>query len=302
MEAYNPVYAILYAYFSEDEDVDDPEIYKIILADYEFSILPEPGCYEYPVFVLRGDETMKNLFDAAMKAAATGADSFQIEKDGRTLKYTILETKQVDQALAAQYQIPQDIDWTDDELHTVTFYFKSNKCFREKHHCTPCRARIKPKVGYESFTDPTTIDVIHCDECDKYFVTKEIFIAKGGCWKYYVSAEFDPSMSSRDRELARWAQLYNSQREIFDDFAQQTNINHDGYTTTKPTTQRQSLLRYFIDSGKYTEGEIIQYFHEQYLDTGWHGEKATQKVRSDLNYLLDYCTELKTINAKLERP
>jgi len=302
MEAYNPVYAILYAYFSEDEDVDDPEIYKIILADYEFSILPEPGCYEYPVFVLRGDETMKNLFDAAMKAAATGADSFQIEKDGRTLKYTILETKQVDQALAAQYQIPQDIDWTDDELHTVTFYFKSNKCFREKHHCTPCRARIKPKVGYESFTDPTTIDVIHCDECDKYFVTKEIFIAKGGCWKYYVSAEFDPSMSSRDRELARWAQLYNSQREIFDDFAQQTNINHDGYTTTKPTTQRQSLLRYFIDSGKYTEGEIIQYFHEQYLDTGWHGEEATQKVRSDLNYLLDYCTELKTINAKLERP
>ena len=302
MEAYNPVYAILYAYFSEDEDVDDPEIYKIILADYEFSILPEPGCYEYPVFVLRGDETMKNLFDAAMKAAATGADSFQIEKDGRTLKYTILETKQVDQALAAQYQIPQDIDWTDDELHTVTFYFKSNKCFREKHHCTPCRARIKPKVGYESFTDPTTIDVIHCDDCDKYFVTKEIFIAKGGCWKYYVSAEFDPSMSSRDRELARWAQLYNSQREIFDDFAQQTNINHDGYTTTKPTTQRQSLLRYFIDSGKYTEGEIIQYFHEQYLDTGWHGEEATQKVRSDLNYLLDYCTELKTINAKLERP
>lgn len=302
MEAYNPVYAILYAYFSEDEDVDDPEIYKIILADYEFSILPEPGCYEYPVFVLRGDETMKNLFDAAMKAAATGADSFQIEKDGRTLKYTILETKQVDQALAAQYQIPQDIDWTDDELHTVTFYFKSNKCFREKHHCTACRARIKPKVGYESFTDPTTIDVIHCDECDKYFVTKEIFIAKGGCWKYYVSAEFDPSMSSRDRELARWAQLYNSQREIFDDFAQQTNINHDGYTTTKPTTQRQSLLRYFIDSGKYTEGEIIQYFHEQYLDTGWHGEEATQKVRSDLNYLLDYCTELKTINAKLERP
>lgn len=302
MEAYNPVYAILYAYFSEDEDVDDPEIYKIILADYEFSILPEPGCYEYPVFVLRGDETMKNLFDAAMKAAATGADSFQIEKDGRTLKYTILETKQVDQALAAQYQIPQDIDWTDDELHTVTFYFKSNKCFRGKHHCTPCRARIKPKVGYESFTDPTTIDVIHCDECDKYFVTKEIFIAKGGCWKYYVSAEFDPSMSSRDRELARWAQLYNSQREIFDDFAQQTNINHDGYTTTKPTTQRQSLLRYFIDSGKYTEGEIIQYFHEQYLDTGWHGEEATQKVRSDLNYLLDYCTELKTINAKLERP
>lgn len=302
MEAYNPVYAILYAYFSEDEDVDDPEIYKIILADYEFSILPEPGCYEYPVFVLRGDETMKNLFDAAMKAAATGADSFQIEKDGRTLKYTILETKQVDQALAAQYQIPQDIDWTDDELHTVTFYFKSNKCFREKHHCTPCRARIKPKVGYESFTDPTTIDVIHCDECDKYFVTKEVFIAKGGCWKYYVSAEFDPSMSSRDRELARWAQLYNSQREIFDDFAQQTNINHDGYTTTKPTTQRQSLLRYFIDSGKYTEGEIIQYFHEQYLDTGWHGEEATQKVRSDLNYLLDYCTELKTINAKLERP
>ena len=302
MEAYNPVYAILYAYFSEDEDVDDPENYKIILADYEFSILPEPGCYEYPVFVLRGDETMKNLFDAAMKAAATGADSFQIEKDGRTLKYTILETKQVDQALAAQYQIPQDIDWTDDELHTVTFYFKSNKCFREKHHCTPCRARIKPKVGYESFTDPTTIDVIHCDECDKYFVTKEIFIAKGGCWKYYVSAEFDPSMSSRDRELARWAQLYNSQREIFGDFAQQTNINHDGYTTTKPTTQRQSLLRYFIDSGKYTEGEIIQYFHEQYLDTGWHGEEATQKVRSDLNYLLDYCTELKTINAKLERP
>lgn len=302
MEAYNPVYAILYAYFSEDEDVDDPEIYKIILADYEFSILPEPGCYEYPVFVLRGDETMKNLFDAAMKAAATGADSFQIEKDGRTLKYTILETKQVDQALAAQYQIPQDIDWTDDELHTVTFYFKSNKCFREKHHCTPCRARIKPKVGYESFTDPTTIDVIHCDECDKYFVTKEIFIAKGGCWKYYVSAEFDPSMSSRDRELARWAQLYNSQREIFDDFAQQTNINHDGYTTTKPTTQRQSLLRYFIDSGKYTEGEIIQYFHEQYLDTGWHGPEATQKVQDDMRYLLDYCTELKTINAKLERP
>lgn len=302
MGSYNPIYAILYAYFSEDENADDPAIYKIILSDYEFSDPPEPGCYEKPIFVLRDDESMKELFNAAMKAATTGADSFQIEKDGRTLKYTILETKQVDQALAAQYQIPQDIDWTDDELHTVTFYFRSNKCFREKHHCTPCRARIKPKAGYESFTEPTTIDVIHCDECDKYFVTKEIFIAKGGCWKYYVSAEFDPSMSSRDKELARWAQLYNSQQEIFDDFAQHTSINNDGYTTTKPATQRQRLLRYFIDSGKYTEGEIIQYFHEQYLDTGWHGEEATQKVRSDLNYLLDYCTELKTINAKLERP
>ncbi len=31
-------------------------------------------------------------------------------------------------------------------------------------------------------------------------------------------------------------------------------------------------------------------------------KEATQKVRNDLNYLLDYCTELKTINAKLERP
>lgn len=302
MEAYNPVYAILYAYFSEDEDVDDPEIYKIILSDYEFSILPEPGCYEYPVFVLRGDEKMKNLFDAAMKAAATGADSFQIEKDGRNLKYTILETKQVDQALAAQYQTPKDINWTGEELHTVIFYFKSNKCFRQKHHCTPCRARIKPKPGYESFTDPTIVDVIHCDECDKYFVTKEVFFVKGGFWKYYVSAEFDPSMSARDKDLARWAQIYNSQQEIFDEFAQHTSINNDGYTTTKPATQRQKLLRYFIDSGKYTEGEIIQYFHEQYLDTGWHGEDATQKVRDDLNYVLDYCTQKKTINAKLERP
>ena len=126
-------------------------IYKIILSDYEFSDPPEPGCYEKPIFVLRDDESMKELFNAAMKAAATGADFFQIEKDGRTLKYTILETKQVDQALAAQYQIPQDIDWTDDELHTVTFYFKSNKCFREKHHCTACLARIKPKPEYKSF-------------------------------------------------------------------------------------------------------------------------------------------------------
>ena len=302
MESYNPIYAILYAYFSEDENADDPAIYKIILSDYEFSDPPEPGCYEKPIFVLRDDESMKELFNAAMKAAATGADFFQIEKDGLTLKYTILETKQVDQALAAQYQIPQDIDWTDDELHTVTFYFKSNKCFREKHHCTACLARIKPKPEYKSFTDPTTINVIHCDKCDKYFVTKEIFIAKGGCWKYYVSAEFDPSMSSRDKELARWASYYSSTQEIFDDFAQHTSINNDGYTTTKPAIQRQRLLRYFIDSGKYTEGEIIQYFHEQYLDTGWHGEEATQKVRSDLNYLLDYCTELKTINVKLERP
>ena len=189
-----------------------------------------------------------------------------------------------------------------DELHTAAPSESSAECFREKHHCTACRARIKPKPGYESFTDPTTINVIHCDKCDKYFVTKEVFIAKGGCWKYYVSAEFDPSMSSRDKELARWASYYSSTQEIFDEFAQHTSINNDGYTTTKPATQRQRLLRYFIDSGKYTEGEIIQYFHEQYLDTGWHGEEATQKVRNDLNYLLDYCTELKTINAKLERP
>ena len=219
MGSYDPIYAIIYAYFSEDENADDPEIYKIILSDYEISDPPEQGCYEQPIFVLRDDEKMKELFNAAMKAAATGADSFQIKKDGRTLKYNILETKQVDQALAAQYQKPQDIDWTDDELHTVTFYFKSNKCFREKHHCTACRARIKPKPGYESFTDPTTINVIHCDKCDKYFVTKEVFIAKGGCWKYYVSAEFDPSMSSRDKELARWASYYSSTQEIFDEFA-----------------------------------------------------------------------------------
>lgn len=111
MGSYDPIYAIIYAYFSEDENADDPEIYKIILSDYEISDTPEQGCYEQPIFVLRDDEKMKELFNAAMKAAATGADSFQIKKDGRTLKYNILETKQVDQALAAQYQKPQDVDW-----------------------------------------------------------------------------------------------------------------------------------------------------------------------------------------------
>lgn len=302
MGAYSPVYAILYVYFSEDENVDDPEIYKIILSDKKFDVLPELGCYEEPVFVLRDDEKKKGLFDAAMKAAATGADSFQIEKDNRILKYTVLETKQVDQALAAQYQKPQDIDWTGDELHTVIFYFKSNKCFRQKHHCTAYRAKVKPKPEYESCTDPTTVDIIHCDECDKYFVTKEIFVAKGGSYKYYLSTEFDSSMSKRNREFALGSNYYENQSEIFDDFAQQTSINKDGYTTTKPATQRQKLLRYFIDSGKYTEGEIIQYFHEQYLDTGWHGPDATQKVRDDMRYLLDYCTQKKTIDAKLERP
>ena len=75
MGSYNPIYAILYAYFSEDENADDPAIYKIILSDYEFSDPPEPGCYEKPIFVLRDDEGMKELFDAAMKAAATHANS-----------------------------------------------------------------------------------------------------------------------------------------------------------------------------------------------------------------------------------
>lgn len=302
MKAYNPIYAIIYAYFSEDENADNPEIYKIILSDRKFDALPESGCCEKTIFVLRDDEVMKGLFNAAMKAAATGADSFQIEKDNQILKYTVLETKQVDQALAAQYQTPKDIDWTGDELHTVIFYFKSNKCFRQKHHCTAYRARIKPKPEYKSFTDPITVDVIHCDECDKYFVTQEIFIAKGGSWKYYLSTEFDPSMSKRGKELAEWANYYERQSEIFDDFAQQTSINKDGYTTRKPAIQRQRILRNFIDTGKYTEGDIVQYFHEQYLDTGWHGPEATQKVRDDMRYLLDYCTSLKTIDAKLERP
>lgn len=45
MGAYNPVYAILYTYFSEDENVDEPEIYKIILSDKRFDVLPELGCY-----------------------------------------------------------------------------------------------------------------------------------------------------------------------------------------------------------------------------------------------------------------
>lgn len=302
MGVYNPVYAILYVYLSEDENADDPEIYKIILSDKKFDVLPELGCYEEPVFVLRDDEKKKGLFNAAMKAAATGADSFQIDKDNQILEYTVLETKQVDQALAAQYQTPKDIDWTGDELHTVIFYFKSNKCFRQKHHCTAYRARIKPKPEYESFTDPIIVDVIHCDECDKYFVTQEIFAAKGGSYKYYLSTEFDSSMSKRNKELALGANYYENQSEIFDDFAQQTSINKDGYTTTKPATQRQRILRNFIDTGKHTETEIIQYFYEQYLDTGWHGDDATKKVRDDLNYVLDYCTRKKTINAKLERP
>ena len=60
--SYDPVYAIIYAYFSEDENVDDPAIYKIILSDYEFSELPEPGCYEKPIFatVYKGN-IIKNL-------------------------------------------------------------------------------------------------------------------------------------------------------------------------------------------------------------------------------------------------
>lgn len=93
MGSYDPVYAIIYAYFSEDENVDDPAIYKIILSDYEFSDPPEPGCYEKPIFVLRDDESMKELFNAAMKAAATHTNSFQFEKNGRVLKYTVLETR-----------------------------------------------------------------------------------------------------------------------------------------------------------------------------------------------------------------
>lgn len=301
MGSYNPIYAILYAYFSEDENADDPAIYKIILSDYEFSDPPEPGCYEKPIFVLRDDEDMKELFDAAMKAAATHANSFQFEKNGRVLKYTVLETRQVDHALAAQYQIPKDIDWTD-ELHTVTVYYKSNKCFKKKHHCTAYKAKIRPEEQYKSFAESKTITVVRCDKCNKYFVTKEMLQSLGGAWIYYLKTNFDSSMSRNDIEHTVYADYYSHREEIFDDFAQHTSINNDGYTTTKPATQRQRLLRYFIDSGKYTEGEIIQYFHEQYLDTGWHGEEATQKVRSDLNYLLDYCTELKTIDAKLKRP
>lgn len=56
MGSYDPIYAIIYAYFSEDENADDPEIYKIILSDYEISDPPEQGCYEQPIFVLRDDE------------------------------------------------------------------------------------------------------------------------------------------------------------------------------------------------------------------------------------------------------
>lgn len=49
MGSYDPIYAIIYAYFSEDENADDPEIYKIILSDYEISDPPEQGCYEQPI-------------------------------------------------------------------------------------------------------------------------------------------------------------------------------------------------------------------------------------------------------------
>lgn len=302
---FSPIYAVIYAYYQEDENAVDPDIYQIILHDLVPPQQPrvsiDSGCL--PIYVSIHDSQKKNLFDAAMKAAATRASSFAFTNENNILnRYEIIQTAMVDQAFSAKYKKPVELNWSHKKRPTITFYFRSNKCFREKHPCTPCRARIRPKPEYSDFTSSIVIDIIRCDKCEKYFVTKEVFAAKGGCWNYFINIDFDSSLSSSDRHDIRFGYHYSSMQETFDDFAQHSDINNDGYSTQKPATVRQSLLKSFIDTGRYSSGEIIQYLHEKYLDTGWHGKNATSRARDDLNFVLDYIKEAETIEGELNRP
>ena len=178
----NCIYAIIYAYYKEDEYTSNPDIYQIVLHDLIPSRHPtidiEPSCT--PIYVSIYDNRKKSLFDASMNAAANQLEFFEFKNENGILnQFIILEVKQLDQALVAKYKSPIHINFGR-KKPVITFYLRSNKCFREKHHCTPCRARINPKEKYRDFTDPIVIDIIRCDRCEKYFVTKEMFASKGG--------------------------------------------------------------------------------------------------------------------------
>lgn len=300
----NCIYAIIYAYYKEDEYTSNPDIYQIVLHDLIPSRHPtidiEPSCT--PIYVSIYDNRKKSLFDASMNAAANQLEFFEFKNENGILnQFIILEVKQLDQALVAKYKSPIHINFGR-KKPVITFYLRSNKCFREKHHCTPCRARINPKEKYRDFTDPIVIDIIRCDRCEKYFVTKEMFASKGGAWCYYIQSEYDPSIQESDKHDIRFGYHYSAMQETFDNFSQHSDINSDGYSTQKPATVRQALLKQFMDTDRHSAAEIIQYLHEKYLDTGWHGENATERARDDLYFVLNYMKKDKIINASLDRP
>ena len=300
----NQVYAILYAYYKEDAAVKNHDMYEIVLHDIvppNYPHIPITPGY-IPIYVSIHDNQKKALFKAAMEAVSNCKTSFSFSSDAGVInQYEITRVKNIDQSLAAQYKPPVPISFGK-KAPTITFYLKSNKCFREKHHCTPCIAKIKPKEKYRDFVDPITINIIRCDKCNKYFVTKEIFASTGGCWCYHLRKEYDNSLSESDRHDIRFGYHYNAMQETFDHFEQHSSLNLDGYSTQKPTTVRQSLLRRFIDTGRYSGNEIIQYLHEKYLDTGWHGENATSRAREDLAFVLSYIQKDEIVDGTLERP
>lgn len=299
-DLYKHVQAVVYAYHEDDADMENPPIYEIVLVNQRTEEIPM-GSGDIQIVTTSDDNSV--LFDAVMKAVANHDGTFEVEHDHKVNRYELISAEHINKALAAQYQKPIDVDWTKaKEFHTVTFYYRSNKCFRQKHSCTACRVKLLPA---DSNRKPILVDAIRCDECQKYFMTKEMLAARGGCYEYWIKPEFDDSMSEDDKWLVKFG--YSTgfiSDDFFDDFAKSTSIHDAGYTTRKPATVRQSILKSLIDGGRFTKERIIQYLHEQYLDTGFHGEEATRRAREDLSFILEeYNTDADgIILGKLERP
>ncbi len=295
------IYAIVTTNVKEHGSNEDPITLRIVLHGLD----PDKEAYagalteDLETQISRHDKTRKSMFDAVMTSIARGRKTFDlVSADGTKQRYTFERIDYVDPAFIARYQEPKEIKFR--KTPTITFYYKSNGCFMRKHHCTACKAYVKNKEFEDE--EPYLMDIIRCDECKKYFVTKEMFDAVGGCWCYDLRAVYDPSILKSEEWKIEFGYYKREMSDLFDDFQEHSTINRAGYTTTKSTFERQRLLRKFVETGMFTKEGIIQYLHEKYLDTGWHGEVATAKAREDLRYVLTLSEPDEIVSGVLSRP
>lgn len=295
------IYAIATTNVKEHGSNEDPITLRIVLhnLDPDKDVYAGPSTEDLETKISYYDKTRKSMFDAVMTSIAKGRKTFDLVSPDRTKqRYTFKSIDYVDPAFVARYQEPKEIKFR--KTPTITFYYKSNGCFMKKHHCTACKAYVKDKEDLEN--PPYLIDIIRCDECEKYFVTKEMFDAVGGCWCYDLKPVYDPSILKSEEWKIEFGYYRREMDGLFDEFEEHSSINKAGYTTTKSTFERQRLLRKFVETGMFTKEEIIQYLHEKYLDTGWHGEVATAKAREDLKYVLTLSEPDEIVSGTLVRP
>ena len=256
--------------------IENNEVYNLILTENKDSTsIANIPAIATPI--LLDEKNNKEIFNAVIHSVKTGVLNFGILVNGRIQRYDILDIVYIDEKYFSSSENSTTLRSTASILPVIV-YNGTNGCIRSRHPLQPYSAIVKAK----NRQGETTLKVLKCLECNKYFITSQAIKAQGGYKKLGIKLQFDPSCKLSDYEAVGW---YDE--DTLNGFASSTRFHDDGYTTTKPEYERQRILARFIDSGRHPREECLAYL-QKFIASRLYGENATQKAMRDYQFVLNY--------------